>query len=49
MTLMIIGRWEQGFVVDIFYDSIGIHTASCVFLAFEEDTNNETNGTNRWI
>ncbi|KXX68559.1 hypothetical protein [Flammeovirga sp. SJP92] len=24
----------MGFVVDIFYDSIGIHTASCVFLAF---------------
>lgn len=24
----------MGFVIDIFYDSIGIHTAACVFLAF---------------
>jgi len=33
ISVMIIGFFT-GLIVDVFYDSIGIHAASCVFLAF---------------
>ncbi|MBB6462906.1 rod shape-determining protein MreD [Flammeovirga kamogawensis] len=33
MSILLVAFF-MGFVVDIFYDSIGIHTAACVLLAF---------------
>ncbi|MDQ3395972.1 MAG: Rod shape-determining protein MreD [Bacteroidota bacterium] len=33
ITLMLIG-FATGFVVDIFYDSLGIHAAACVLLMY---------------